>query len=131
MLADPSKMPVETLNSGLEDETHYYRHGSTLHGPAEKMQSSQYLPTRFPFLLATNQNDNIRDYRHALQDDCERHEEADRAPHGAEVTVAMAVFFVREVLAFACERGTTAVETVSVVDSFAAGLRGNMSMRCS
>lgn len=131
MLADPSNMPVETLDSGLEDETHYYRHGSTLHSPAEKMQSSQYLPPGFPLLLASDQDDNIRNHRHALQDDCERREEADRAPHGAEVTVAMAVFFVWEVFTVVCERGTTAVETVSVMNFFAAGLRGNMSMRCS
>lgn len=131
MLADPSSRPAETLDSGSEDETHYYGHGSTLHSPAEKMQSSQYLPPRFPFLLASDQNDNVRNYCHALQDDCERREEADRAPHGAEVTVAMTVFFLREVFTVACERGTTAVETVSVVNSFAAGLRGDMSMRLS
>ena len=61
------------------------------------MQSSQYLPSRFPFLLASDQNDKIRNERHALQDDSEGHEKADGPPHGTEVTVTMAVFLLREV----------------------------------
>ena len=41
----------------------------------------------------------------------------------------MAVFFVREIFAGVGERGTAAVETISVVNLFAAGLRGQMLMR--
>ena len=63
---------MDALASGLDDGTHNYCHGSTLHSPAEEMESSQYLPSRFPFLFASDQNDKIRDKRHALQDDCER-----------------------------------------------------------
>ena len=109
-------------------KTHYYRHRSTLYGPTENMQSSQYLPARFPFLLASHQNDHVGNERHPLQDDCKREEKPDRAPHGTEITVAMAVFFVREVFASFRERGTAAVETISVVNPFAAWLRRRMSM---
>ena len=93
------------------------------------MQSCQNLPTGFPFLLASDQNDHVGDERHALQDDCKREEKPDRAPHGTEVTVAMAIFFVREVFASVRERGTPAVETISVVNPSAAWLRRKMSMR--
>lgn len=41
----------------------------------------------------------------------------------------MAVFFVGEVFAGVSERGTATVETVSVVNRFAAGLRGKMLVR--
>ena len=95
------------------------------------MQSSQYLPARFPFLLASDQNDHVGDERHAFQDDGEREEEPDRAPHGTEIAVAMAIFLVREVLASVCERGTATVETICVVNPSAAWLKRKMSMRSS
>ena len=41
----------------------------------------------------------------------------------------MAVFFVREVFAGVDERGTSAVETIGVVNLFAAGLREKTLMR--
>ena len=93
------------------------------------MQSGQYLPARFPFLLASDQNDHVGDERHALQDDCEREEKADGAPHGTEVAVAMAIFRVREVFASVRQRGTATVETIGVVNPSAAWLERKMSMR--
>ena len=93
------------------------------------MQSGQYLPARFPFLLASDQNDHVGDERHALQDDCKGEEKPDRAPHGTEITVAMAIFFVGEVFASLRERGTATVETIRVVNPFAAWLKRKMSRR--
>lgn len=74
-------------------------------------------------MLAADQNDNVRDERHTLYDDCERYEKADGAPHGAEITIAMAVLLVGEVLAVVGERGTAAVEAIGVVNLRAAGLK--------
>lgn len=73
-------------------------------------------------MLPSDQNDNVRNKRHTLQNDRERYEETDGAPHGAEITVAMAVLVVGEVLAGTGERGTAFVKTVGVVNLFAAGL---------
>ncbi len=126
MLADPSNIPIEFLASSLVWGTHYYRHPSALHSPAEKMQSSQYLPSRFPLLFPSNQDDNIRNKDHALNDDGERDEETDGAPHGAEIPVAMTVFLVGKVIAGFGERGTAAMKAIGVVNLFAAGLRGKV-----
>ena len=125
----PYQLNRPTCLSLLDDETHYYRHRSTLYGPTEKMQSSQYLPARFPFLLASDQNDHVGNERHALQDDCKGEEKPDRAPHGTEIAIAMAIFFVREVFASVRERGTAAVETISVMNPSAAWLMRKMSTR--
>ena len=59
---------------------------------------------------------------HALENDSKGHKEADRAPHGAEVSIAMAVFTLGEVFAGSGKGGTDSVQTVGVVDVFAGGL---------
>ena len=73
-------------------------------------------------MLSPSENDNVCDEGHALHDDGEGHEEANGAPHGAEVVIAVAILLVGEVVAFTGEGGTATVETVGVVDLFAAGL---------
>ena len=73
-------------------------------------------------MLSASQDHDVGDQRHALEDNGERHEEANRAPHGAEVAVVMAVLGMREVVAGVGEGRTAAMESVGVVYGFANGL---------
>ena len=88
------------------------------------MQPAQDFPATLPLLLSSGKDDNVCDERHALEHNGERHEEADGAPHGAEVAVAMAVLLLGEVVAGVCKGGTAPVKTVGVVYPLAAGLLG-------
>ena len=81
-------------------------------------------------MFAPYQNDDVRDNGHTLKNDCERNEKSNRAPHGTEITVPVTVFFLREVFAGVGERGTAAVETIGVVNLFAARLIGENLVRC-
>lgn len=103
-------------------ETHNQSHPSTLYHPHQKQYPTQYLPSAFPLLFAASKNHNVRYQRHTLPNYGERHQEADRAPHGAEIAVIVAVCRLWKVLARVCEGGTAFVEAISVVDVFAAWL---------
>ncbi len=78
-------------------ETHYQRHAGTLHQPCQQKKGTQDLPAGLPLLLPADQDDEVCDQGHALDDDGKGHQEADRAPHGAErPVVALAVFVLGE-----------------------------------
>lgn len=88
------------------------------------MQPTQHPPAILPLLLPPRQNHQIRNQRHALHHDGEGHQEADTAPHAAEIAVVVAVALVGEVVALMGEGGAAFVEAVGVVDAFTARLDG-------
>lgn len=88
------------------------------------MQPTQHPPPILPLLLPPRQNHQIRNQRHTLNHDREGHQEANAAPHAAEIAVVVAVALVGEVVALMGEGGAASVEAVGVVDAFTARLDG-------
>ena len=86
------------------------------------------MPTSFALLLAAAQHHKIRNECHPLKHDGERHKEADRTPHGAEIPViAQTVVAAREQVAgytiqFRIDRGAAPVQAVGVAIRDAGGL---------
>lgn len=79
-------------------------------------QNAEDPPTVLAEPLSATEDDHVGNDTHSLQHNGERHEESDRAPHGAEISVvAMAVFALREALTGIGEGGAAAVEAVGVV----------------
>ena len=108
-------------------DTHYQRHASTLHQPSQQKQRAQDLPAGLPLLLPADQDDEVCDQGHALDDDGKGHQEADGPPHGAKrAIVALTVFVLREGLARVAEGRAALVQAVGVVDGFAGDLVGEV-----
>lgn len=105
-----------------ENVTYDQRHAGTLDQADQNQQPAQDLPPRLPLLFPARNHDHESDQGHAFHDHGEGHEEADRAPHGAEITIMVTVFGFGKALAFAGEGGATTVKTVGVVDFYAARL---------
>ncbi|KKA18369.1 hypothetical protein T310_7674 [Rasamsonia emersonii CBS 393.64] len=69
-------------------------------------------PSRLSQLFPSRQDDNVGDNGNALQNDGKGHQEADAAPHGAEVSIfAMAVLILRKRVARVGQRRAAAMET--------------------
>lgn len=103
--------------------THNQTHTSTLHHRTNHNQTRQHTPALLASLLASKNHSDIRHDRHALKHNREAHEEADGAPHGAEVAVfAMTIFVLGEVGAETGQGGAAFVKTVGVADMVTGGL---------
>lgn len=102
-------------------------HAYDLNRCTKHVQSRQDLPSCLPLLLASTYDDDIRNDRHTLEYNGERHDESDGAPHGTEITVAMTVALIREGVAGMSEGGADSMKAVGVMDMFAAGLQAQFS----
>ena len=91
------------------------------------MQPGQYLPTILPLLLATGHDNHVSDDRHSLDYDRKAHQEANRPPHGAEITVIVAVSGLGEIGAGVSQGRAATVEAVGIVDVATGGLQ---KIRC-
>lgn len=81
-------------------KTYHNRHARRLQHGGQDNQNTQKPPPVLTEPLPTRENDQVGDDTHTLEHDGEGHQEADRAPHRAEVPVfAMAVFTLGEALA--------------------------------
>ena len=88
-----------------EQKTYNNSRPSALYQARQYKESTHDFPALFPFLLPACKDDDEGDKGHAFHDDRERHQEAHRTPHGAEIAVSMAVSRLGEVFAGACEGG--------------------------
>ena len=105
------------MTSTQKDKKSYNQgHPSALDQSHQNKQCAQNLPPCFTLLFPTGQDYNEGDKRHALYHDCERHEKADGAPHGAEITVIVAVFHFWEAIALMGEGGAATVKPVGIVN---------------
>jgi hypothetical protein len=96
--------------------THHYGHAGRLHDRRQTNHQTKKPPPILAQSFPAAEDHQVGDYAYALHDDREGHEEADGAPHRAEIpAVAVAVFALREALAGIREGGTAAVETVGVM----------------
>lgn len=77
--------------------TYHNGHCNKLEGGKHCQQGRHHLPATFPLVSAAEKDDGESNQGRQLNDDSEVHDEADAAPHGAEVSVlAMAVFVLRK-----------------------------------
>src|SRR5438046_6204914 len=97
--------------------THYQSHTRALHKSDKNQKNCENPPTELPPRFVASENDQICDEGHAFENDNERHEEPDSAPHRAEVTaLSPAIFILGEIFTRFRDRGTATVEAVRVVE---------------
>ena len=97
--------------------TYNQSHRSTLYQSHQHQKPAYDPPSTLALLLATRQHDDESDQGHALDDDGKGHEEADGAPHVAEVSIfAMALGFFREFCAAVSDGVAQRMKPVIVAD---------------
>lgn len=90
--------------------TYHQRHACCLHCSRQHDDQAQDPPSRLSQLFPPGEDDDVRDDRNALQNDGEGHQEADAAPHRAEVAIfALAVLILRKRLARVGQRRAAAM----------------------
>jgi hypothetical protein len=92
-------------------------HSSNLHGDRANDYQREKTPTGFAQSFATGENDKVDEHGDGHQHNPKSHEEANAAPHGAEIPVlAIAVFILGKWFAGIGQGRAAAVEAEGVVE---------------